>query len=233
MVDDAKQSRWDRLQGRFKNSWIGIALLALAAATMFLTQIGESTKKASEWINSTSHAGLDIQTLPNRPLEKFSGLVVALGPNTIFPAGANLSADLRHDHKADETISIRSLDVSIDAYDPHGACPYKLSSDRIAGAGANPVKVFVVHLSEGHVDSVERIEQPHGPVRHGRSKNLLELDEPLSLTLKKADDVEPIVVRFVIDDPGRYKVGLSASYTGGSGVSVKAVGSVSMCLPKD
>src|ERR1700750_331651 len=51
-------TKWDQLQTRLKNSWIGIVILALVAIAAVVAQFGDSVKKVSEWMGPAPAANL-------------------------------------------------------------------------------------------------------------------------------------------------------------------------------
>jgi hypothetical protein len=231
-MDNAK-TKWEQVQSRFKNSWLGIIVLSLIAFAVFLTQIGDSVKKLNEWIRPAPVADLRYQPVFIEPLDKFRDLVTSPGADAIYPGGAKVRFNLTHDGRDDGVININSLDVTV-AHEPRFSCPYRLTGDRIYGAGESPLRQFDVFMSGGKIEAVERKEQRNGPVMRGRSNNLLDLDPPLPLVLHKTgDDTESILIIFHQDDPGRYKIGLSLRYTNRNGFKTADVASLAICDSQD
>jgi len=231
---DEPRTKWEQLQSRFKNSWFGIIVLALIALAVFLSQVGDATKKVIDWIRPLPAADLWVQPMPPRiePLEQFRELVKSAGPDTIYAVGATFHFGLQHDGTGEEVISINSLDVRVDAYDPRAGCPYTLTGDRIFGAGEAPLRVFDVRMSRGRVEAVQRKDQRNGPIMRGRSNNLLDIEPPLPLVLRKTE-IEKIIVTFIVDDAGRYRIGLSIRYTNRNGPKTAEIPSVAICKPQE
>ncbi len=228
-----RRTRWERLQSSFKNSWFGITVLGLIAVAAFLTQVGDSIKRASDWIRVPLEAGLRQIEPSIEPLDKFRHLVSFVGPEPIFPVGATLQFSLVHNLEGEEVISIAGLDVSVDSYVSGAMCPFTLTGDRIFGHGEAPLRVFTVHMADGRVSSVQRKEQRNGPIMHGRNSNLLDIDPPLPLVLRKTnDDIEKIVVTFIVDDAAQYRIRLSLRYSNRGGQKTATISSVNICNPR-
>jgi hypothetical protein len=226
-------SLWEQVQSRFKNSWFGITILALIALAVFLSQVGDSVKKLMDWMPPPA-ADLTIERMPIDPLPEYRQLVKAAGPDTVYPGGAMISFGLRHDRGGEEEITIKSLDVRVDAYEPQGACPYTLTGDNIFGAGERLPREFTVWMSRGKVEEVRRKAQLNGPIMRGRSNNLMDTEPPLRLFVKKTgDETEEFVIRFIQDDPGRYRIGLSTRYTDRNELKSAYIASVAFCRPAD
>jgi len=233
MEDD--KTRWEQLQTRFKNSWIGIIMLALIALAAVLTQIADSAKKVSESIRPAPAANLRPIAPSITPLDQFSDKVVRVGSDTIYPVGATFDFSLVHDGAGDEVINIDGLDVRVEAFERGAACPFTLTGDRIFGHGEPPVRVFTVYMADGKVSSVQLKPARNEPMRRGHSNNLLATeDTPTPLRLRKADDeTEAMQVKFIVDDAAQYKIGLSIRYANRNGAKVATIPSVTICKPRD
>ncbi len=228
------KTKWEMLQHRFKNSWFGIAILSLIAIVIFLSQIGDSWNKLVTFIRPAPAAELRIQSFQSMPLPQYSSLVSSQGSDTIYPIGAIVRFDLRHVGPAAETISINSLDVNI-SYDAQSTCPFELTGDDIFGAGFPPLRVFQVRLSHEGVKAVKWRKNMGAPIMRGRSDNILDLEPPRHIVLrgKDGEDVEAIQIQFVADDPGRYNIGLAASFTNSEGIKEADITSITVCKPRD
>jgi hypothetical protein len=231
-MDDAK-TKWERLQSRFKNSWFGIIILALIAVAVSLSQVGDTVKKLGGWVGPTPAAELRVQTNQPEPLDPFRDELKSAGPDTIYPFGATLRFDLRRVGGGDEQVSINGLYVRVDDYQPRGACPYTMPGDRIFGAGSAPPRVFNVRMSEGKVRAVQRKDEQNGQMYRSVSSNLLDGESPLALRLQKTvDEIETFIVTFIVDDPARYKIGLSIRYTNRNESKTVETPSVAICKPE-
>jgi hypothetical protein len=237
VMEDAK-TRWEQLQGRFKNSWIGIIILALIALTAVLAQVGDLAKKVSEWIRPAPAANLRPIAPSIKPLDQFSDKAVRVGLDTIYPVGATFDFNLVHDGPGDEVIIIDGVDVRVDAFEPGVDCPFTLTGDRIFGRGEAPVRVFTVYMADGRVSSVQYKPAPNEGMRRGHSNNLLATEGPegtaTRLRLRKAgDETEAMTVKFIVDDAAQYRIGLSIRYENRNGAKVASFPSVTVCKPRE
>jgi hypothetical protein len=227
-------TKWDQLQSRFKNSWLGLALLTVIALVVAATQLGDSTKKLIEWVRPIPAPQALIQSVSVEPLPQYRDWPRPTGAAAIYPGGAIVRFVARHDGKGDDgekTINLYGLDLKV-THDPQIACPFKPTGDDIRGAGEGPLREFIVLLSNGKVEAVQRKEQRSGPVARGRSDNLLELEPRFPLVLRKGEDPEQIIVNVAAVDLGHYQVGLSMRYTSRTEVKTADITSVSFCKPQ-
>jgi hypothetical protein len=68
----------------------------------------------------------------------------------------------------------------------------------------------------------------------GRSKNLLDVDPPLPLVVRKAgDDIEKMKVTFIVDDGAQYRIGLSIRYTNREGPKTATIPPATICKPRE
>jgi hypothetical protein len=234
-------TEWDRFQERFKNSWIGIAILAAvslvgAVCTMLvgLNQLGFPVKDRIEraWPKLEPAADILIQDVVIKPIDEKRHLAEPASAQTILPGGAIVSFDARHNAKGDEAISINGLDVRVTAYETNVPCPHQPTGDGIRGAGTGAPRVFQVWLAGGKVDAVQLTQERGAPPMHGRSDDLLALDPPFWLVLRKGEDPEKIVVRFVAVDYGLYRLDLSMRYSNNKRSETVKIASVAFCKPR-
>jgi hypothetical protein len=231
-MEDQK-TRWDRLQIRFKNSWIGVIILVVVALTAFLVQIGDLARKVSGSIRPVPAAQLRTITPSIKPLDQFSDKAVRVGSDTVYPVGATLDFNLVHDGAGEEVIIVESIDVRVDAFDPGLACPFALTGDRIFGHGFAPVRVFTVYMANGSVSSVQFKPAPAAPMKRGNSNNLLATEETRLKLEKAGDDIEAIAVTFILEDAARYRIGLSVRYENRNGAQIATIPPVTICKPRE
>ncbi len=184
---EGQTTRWERFQIWFKDSWIGIIILALVAIMASLSQIIDFAGKVSRSIRSTPAAQLLTITPSIKPLDQYRDKVVRVGSDTVYPGGAVFDFNLTHDRAGEEVIIVDSIDVRVDAFDPGLACPFALTGDRIFGHGFAPVRVFTVYMTNGGVNSVQFKPASDAPMKRGNSSNLLATGE-VRLKLEKAGD---------------------------------------------
>jgi hypothetical protein len=230
MAED--KTKWERLQSRFKSSWLGAIACALIAISFFTTKMSELVHTAIEWVKPSPAADLMVTVTGIAPIPKYQMLVVAAGENTIYPVGATIELELRHNGGSDEQIRINSMDVLVKAYSADGECPFKLVGDRIIGAGSAPVREFTVQMAGGFVKTVQLKMGPDGPAMRGSGNNLLDLDPPLKLTLDKADSVESAKAKFIAGAAEQYTIGLSIHYTSSQGSRSAEIKPFTICNPK-
>ncbi|MEA2942341.1 MAG: hypothetical protein QOD09_2870 [Bradyrhizobium sp.] len=228
------KTRWDQLQSRFKNSWIGIIILALIALMTAVAQVGNSTKTMIASVRPSPAAELRPITPTVTPLEQFGDKVVGVGPGAIYPIGATLEFKLVHDGLGADDISIDGVDVRIDAYDPSAACPFRLAGDRFFGGLEAPVREFTVFLADKKVSSVRYKAAPNEPTRRGHSNDLLATEDSSTwLKVRKNDDTERMKVKFIAEDAAQYRVGLSIRYSNRDGAKAATIPSIAICKPQE
>jgi hypothetical protein len=234
-------TQWERLQHRFKDNWLGVGVSLLLAVAVGASQIDGLLKSlTSIWkeVGPQQSASLLVQDVMVRPLPHYESLVASAGTNTVFPVGATVEFDLRHDHGSEEELRVRSLDVKVEAYEPQAACPFALSGDAVYGGAQAPLRRFDVFMDNGQVAEVQRREASNGPVSTGRSSNLLKIEPAFPLSLKPrgekvADGIESLSVEFVVWDTARYRLNLSGSYTNLEGKKTVEIASVIICRPRE
>lgn len=231
---DETKTKWEQLQTRFRNSLPGIIILSLIALGGLVTQVGAALKWISDWVRPEARADLILQQMPVEPLEQYQNVprIDGAGNEAIYPVGAVVKFELRHNLQSSEEVRVNSLDVEVEAYDPRANCPFELTGDEFRGAGQSELRTFMVVLASGKVEGVQRREDQK-PVMRGRSTNLLNLDPPVVLTLRKqqAESVETIRVKFLAADAARYKVGLSIGYSSQQGLRTQKIAPVAICKP--
>jgi len=230
-VSDAN-TKWDQLSSRFKNSWIGVVILALIAVAAVFAQFSGLITKI--WEGPPPAADLRRIEPEITPLEKFSDKVTTVGSDTIYPVGATFKFALVHNGAGEEAINIGGLDVRVDGFDADAACPFSLTGDRIFGAGEAPLRVFTVHMADGKVSSVQYKPAPDERMKRGKSNNLLDTEDAPPLRLRKTgDETEAIKVTFIADDAGRYRLGLSVRYANRDGRKTATIPSATICKPRE
>jgi len=228
------ETRWDWLQRLFKDSWIGTVVLGLVTAVGVLSVFSEQAKKLVWWapVSDVSIQGFSVKPLAEYRKD-YRNPATLVGTETVYPVGAILDITAEHNRKGDEVIRINSLDVKVVSYEPDVSLPFRLTGDQIRGAGTGKYfRQFEVRLSGGRVETVT-LTEPNGPERNGRSHDLLDVDPPFPLVLRKGDDPEILVVELIADDTARYRVSLSMSYTNRKKSKTIEVASVSFCNPRD
>ncbi len=224
---------YDRLLTSFKNSWLGVVILSLIAVAAVVAQF--SGLFAALWIWLFPPAAELRRIEPEiTPLEKFSGNVIRVGSDTIYPVGATFKFGLVHNGGGEEVIIVEDVDVRVDAFQAGAACPFTLTGDRIFGAGDAPLRVFIVHMADGRVSSVQYKAAPDERMKRGKSNNLLDTENSPPLRLRKAnDETEAMKVTFIADDAAQYRIGLSIRYTNHDGPKTVTIPSATICNPRE
>jgi hypothetical protein len=229
----ANPTLWDELQRQLQNNWWGVAVLAVAAALLFVGKIAEALKKLAEAINIFWHPSADllIQALRVGPLPQFRDVAIA-AQESVYPVGAQVEFDLRHNGRDTGEIRIDRIEIKLDDYAKEAACPFTLTGDRVFGAGWAPGNVYNVLVSGSGVSSVH-YKDPAGKTHKGKTADILALDPPVKLTLHKSetDSVETVQILIRALDSGLYKLSVFLRYTTPKGEGEKKVTSLSICTP--
>ena len=237
---DQPKTKWDQLQDRFKNSWIGLTVLGLTALAVALSQLSDSAKKLVEWLRPTPVVNISapvadvlVPAVLIEPLQHYRELAKLAGSEAIYPGGAVIRFNASQNGNGDDPISIDGLNLMVSSDDPQKPCPFKRTVDGYRGGGVGSfLRQFDVHVNGGKIEAVQRVEGPDTPPRRGDSENLLDLGSVLPIVLRKGEDPEIIIIRIAARDDGRYRyrAGLSMRYTNRTGLKTKDLGSVSFCM---
>jgi hypothetical protein len=229
----ASATLWDELQRLLENSWLGVAVLAIAAVILFAGKIADAFKKLADAINIfwQPSADLSVQTLRVGPLPQFRDVAIA-AQELVYPMGAQVEFNLCHDGRHEGEIRIDRIAVKLDDYAKQATPPFELTGDRVFGAGRAPVNVYRVLMSGSGVSSVD-YEDPAGKAHKGKTDDILALDPPVRLTLHKSenDSMETVQILIRALDPGLYKLSVSLGYTTPGGEREKKVTSLSIFTP--
>ena len=226
---DTKTSRWDRLQTRFKNSFMGVVVLSLLAGTVLVTNAFDVGQRLNEWINPPV-ADLLVTPLagPNRPrpLDAYDiiradkgqadkGATASTDAPGVYPRGAKVSVDLAHNRAGNATIVLRGIEL-VSQYTP-GLDPvyaYKAHNERVTGAG--PIKPLVFHVAlfgEEVGPAMRIIDAKQNLFAISQSnENFLATDEPELFELTPADDAESIDIEVTAEEPGLYEISFVLTY---------------------
>jgi S1-C subfamily serine protease len=211
-----------------------VATLAEAWPALKPTIQRETRSTKLPFLNSIDRGPADllIQALRVGPLPQFRDVGIAAAQDPVYPVGAQVEFELRHNGRDKGEIRINHIDVKLDDYSKSAACPFTLTGDRFFGAGTAPVKVYNVQVTESGVSSVQ-YKDPAGKSHKGKTDDILALDPPVKLTLHKSetDSVETVQIIVRTLDPGQYKLSISLNYTTPKGEKKKKVTSLSICTP--
>ena len=228
---DDQPTRWDEIRRRFQNSWLGVGLAAIAAVVLFSSQLAEGVTTLTKLLWPKPTVSLKIQKTSVAPLPQYARLVPAAAQDAVYPVGARLSFDLRHDENSEGEIRISHLNLKIDDYKVT-SCPFSITGDRLFGAGTAPVREFIVLLSKAGVTSVQRTDE-HGTISKGNSGDLLSVEPPVAFTLGRSekDSGESFSVAMTATDPGQYAASLWVTYSTPQAVKEAKVAAVTLCKP--
>jgi hypothetical protein len=207
-------SLWSKYFTRFKRTWIGVLILALAPALTFLSTF----TGVFDWMEQRffSRTDLIVSSLAQSDrLIRLPGFpVIGSDLNTpLFTGGFRARLSLAHNGEGSGSIKVTGIKVVVDEFkaETFAKYSYKINADQIIGRGVAEAKVFRVSLNGSSTEAiwVDEKEEPH----IARSDNLLDIEPPKVLTLTGSSDIgEEMDITVMANKPGLYHVRFLFNY---------------------
>jgi hypothetical protein len=207
-------SLWNKYFARFKRTWIGVLILALAPALTFLS----TATGVFNWVEQRffSRTDLIVSSLAQSDrLIRLPGFPVVKSDlnNPLFTGGFRARLSLAHNGEGSSPIKVTGIKVVVDEFKSGNFAQYsyKINADQIIGRGVAGAKVFRVSLNGSSTEAtwIDEKEEPHV----AKSDNLLDIDPPKVLTLIGGSDIgEELDIMVMPDKTGLYRVRFLFNY---------------------
>ena len=215
---------WDRIGRSIKNRPLGVAVLGVLAVAGTIAGFKSDLEAISCW-NGSNLIVSDLE--PGTTVFPLEGqqVVKTQDNRTAFPNGFRIQLPLRHDQCGTASIVVRHLKVDIRSM-PETARDQPVDLSKLPPQGFSVGTLFLGVIKDNRIEMVSWT-LPNDNRAIGRNvHDLLQTDPPISLVVKKGDDVETINGALRSLQAGIANVSLSLVYDSGGSAKVRNLGSV-------